>query len=343
MRAYKLAVKLGLYCLISLLVGPVNLLAQGESLPNWILNPKYFSASEDALYGVGSGYNLESAKKNALADLASFLFVTVASQSQTDERIVRGGSIESESNFSQKVTTSSAPILLTGVEYDRSLQLAGRYYLRAAVPAKSLARKLVEKTTASNQAVASAIARLPKQLQLKDLVDLAELNPGQQEASIALLMLESLMAIDPIYFINPLELAGLREEFDLRQESYQQKIASSLLAINITNRELAPLVPVVEELAQKSGVRTIDQVTSGQTGVLTIAGKISASNFHGAHLVRASLELSLIDENEVTLKTKTYRLRGISAVSIDDATKKAGLSWQENFENKNLIADIAGN
>ncbi|MBL0691072.1 MAG: LPP20 family lipoprotein [SAR324 cluster bacterium] len=318
-----------------------------EEVPNWFLQQIHFEKVNNSLYGYGASDNLVTAKNNAIADISSFLLVKVSSKTRAKEEINRSkGDITITSQFSQQVITQSRPIILSGAEIIKNKQINGRFFVQIEISASHLSTTLKKIVSDTNDKLTVLIATTESTPNMSDLVNMAKLDFALDDSDVSLVILKSLSNLEGQSFLNGAELSNLDASHQTLKHNYLSMFSDTYVVIKIVNHDLAHLAGIIKETLTQSGLRvSIDNQTSSignqvPTGFIILDGKLSESDFQNAKIADVSLQITLTDKKRIDLATKQYALRGISAISSNDASLKAVHRWAKMLPNKNLIVDI---
>ena len=110
-------------------------------LPTWYV--ENVNNNQVMISGVGQGRTLSEAKKNAIEQISSQIWVNVESASrQTDSYVSNGNSEFNNNRFYNQIDTNTANIAFAGVEYNHIENRNGLYYVQATVERSEIVRQL---------------------------------------------------------------------------------------------------------------------------------------------------------------------------------------------------------
>ncbi|WP_256384019.1 LPP20 family lipoprotein [Photobacterium toruni] len=110
-------------------------------LPTWYI--ENVNNNQVMISGVGQGRTLSEAKKNAIEQISSQIWINVKSVSrQTDSYVSDGDSEYNDNRFYNQIDTNTANIAFAGVEYNQIEKINGFYYVQASVERSEIVRQL---------------------------------------------------------------------------------------------------------------------------------------------------------------------------------------------------------
>ena len=105
-----------------------DLAFSANKIPSWYMSPQ--KNNSEKLFGVAEGFTQEEATKNALADLAGRLVVTISSESQL---IKESNNTSSNEELRQKVKQSIEKISFSGYELSRNDEFDKKFYAEVSL------------------------------------------------------------------------------------------------------------------------------------------------------------------------------------------------------------------
>ncbi|MGF1699163.1 LPP20 family lipoprotein [Photobacterium makurazakiensis] len=119
---------------------------QSTSTPEWALNPTV--DTNMSLYAVGHGGTLKNAKRSAMSQMNEKLWTQVESSGYV-RQVVRD--VNGDENYRTQsdtvVDVKTAPLVLSGVSYNRSEQRDGIYYVEAVISRENIIHQLKQELT----------------------------------------------------------------------------------------------------------------------------------------------------------------------------------------------------
>lgn len=142
----------------ALLVGLLMLTGcQSTSTPEWVLNPT--PETNHSFIAVGHGMSLTSAKNMAMAQINARLWTQVES-SGYERQVWReyNGTGTSQEEGRTQTTTKTAPVVLVGMEYPKTVQSDGIYYVEAMIDRSNIKTQLEKELINIEQDAQMALA-----------------------------------------------------------------------------------------------------------------------------------------------------------------------------------------
>lgn len=275
--------------------------------PDWVLNPPQDSA--DSYWGVGEGFDLESAKRTALKDVAARMRVTIS------------GSMDSQMTVSNDAVDRSA-----------------RNRVSEIVQKTEFTRFNVEKTAVSDNGLYALVKvdrrafiqetrfkydNLQSQIQAA-LRGLSQQSPLQQyqSQSKAAALAEEATAVAHLLRVADSGFSGGNEIRALNQIKLDAQAAAAKLVFTLQYAaQDADIAQVLTAFINDNGMRVAQR---GEKGLLvTIRNSVQEETLFGNRNVRMQVQLNLRDEAQQNVAVKEYRLSGNALDSYQSARKNA--------------------
>lgn len=292
---------------VAFLIGGCAGLQKNAPPPEWVLNPPKDTA--ESYWGVGEGYDLETAKRTALKDVAARLRVSISgdmeSQVSVQNDAVDRSARSKVSEVVQKTEFSNYTVEKTATSSE------GLYAL-VKVDRRAFIKETRSKFDSLNKLVQDATRDLSKKTALEQFMTLRSALPNI-ENSIAY---GQLLRVADAGFSGGGELS--------RQESLRDKalMAANNLAFSLQFKPAdADIAQVVTSFINANGMRVAG---SGETGLLiSISSSARQETLFGNRNVRLQVTLNLRDEKKQNVAAKEYLVNGNSLDTYDAARQDA--------------------
>jgi len=216
--------------------------AFAKDLPSWFTKPRQNNI--DVLYGIGEGASLEEATKNALADCAGKLVVSISSESQLTKE-------ENQNSYNeelrQKVSQSIEKISFTGYQVSKSEEVNNRFYVEVSVEKDPFVNEQKERI----EFVQRKISDLDK--------NSIQANPIQRRTSL-IKILDLCKELE----LKARILSGAQEEVDLKSiltlvAKFQNEFekSSSSIEFFFDPSSSADLLQILKSALNKDGLKDI--------------------------------------------------------------------------------------
>ena len=275
--------------------------------PDWVLNPPQDSA--DSFWGVGEGFDLESAKRTALKDVAARLRVTISatldSQLTVNNDSVNRSARNRVSEVVQKTEFSRFKVEQT------ALSPNGLYAL-----VKVDRRVFIQEYRFKYDNLQLAIQAL--------LGDVAQQRPVQryQSQRKAAELAEEAMAIAHILRVADPGFSSVEAIRSLKQiQEDAQAAAAQLVFVLRCQAEDADIAQQLSALMSSQGMRVATR--SAQGLLLTIRNHEQQTSVFGNFNTRLQIVLNLQDDLLQTIAVKEYNLSGNALDNFASARKNA--------------------
>jgi len=308
---------------ISLLIIANVAIAKETGIPSWFSKPR--KNNIDVLYGIGEGSSLEEATKNALADTAGKLVVSISSESQLIKE-------ENQNSFNeelrQKVRQSIEKISFSGYEVSKSEEIDKRFYVEVSVERDPFINEQKER-----------IEFLKRKI--KDLDKNSSLaNPIQRRTSL-IKILDLCKELE----LKGRILAGAQEEVDMKNilssiANYQNEFekSSSSIEFFFDNSTPKDLIQIIRTALNKDGLKIAKNFDKNDANLIVIKGNYaSTSNFvYGAYITKLNVDFENFSQGKV-VASNGVEVSGSSTISESEATKSAIKSMEEKIQKDGIL------
>lgn len=300
---------------LSLSILPLNLSA--ENLPKWFAKPKNNNSS--TIYGIGEGFSLEDATKNALVDSASRLMVSISSQS---ELVREENQISFNEELRSKVKQSIEKITFTGYEVSQSQEANNRFYVEVAIERENftkqqqeqiefIQRKINDLDTASLKT--NPISRRNNLVKILDLCKELELKAQILSGLGTDINLKAILSLIAKYQ-NEFNKASDKFEFVFAPESDKDLVVNLRSALNKEKIKIS---------------KTIDKTNLNQ--ILVHANyELKQQKVYGAYMAKLEINIENFFGDKILASNK-FEVSGSSTIDEKEAVKSALSSLSEKI------------
>jgi hypothetical protein len=289
--------------------------------PEWYINrPKN---TQNSLYGVGEGYDLDSAKQNALKNISEQILITVSSKSKMYKAETNIAYIE-ESQF--KLSEKTEEITFSDYKVLNSETNASRFFILIEVNRQNLIKtqktelkKIENKINALDKKTKTSLERLVNLMSIKELIQTAETKVR------IIKVLQPEFEDDKIYFAK----------YNNYEKEYINLRNNIVFHIKTNDSFDVKLANVFKKHLNENNIKTIDQFNTNLT-LLDIYSNVSVRQIYGSYNAKARIHITLLVRGS-TLRTNNIELKGSSVVSREEALKNVARHLDNEINKQGLF------
>lgn len=320
---------LALYCVLALLSGCASTSTANVPLlviPEWVKEPPVDNA--EYMYGIGEGYSVKNAQKNALKDIAGKIATSIKSESE-DRTLLADDQLSS--SFREKVNTRIDDIKLTNYKVLKTEQQQSQFYILVAM---SRAVFIADKQN-SLTGVNLKIAQQLKDVASKNAVEkLFAYNNALQLAKQGRRLITLLVTVKPD-FDRDKHLAYYRQ-----LETQEAKVAKTASFYIEPNSALTEVTLELKKALQSKGFDVSNSKSSA--GKITLTGNIKEADLFGNKNAVVEFDVVLTTNKGKFLSRKHYRLMGSSTMDYAAAKQRALAALTNKLTTKSDIYELLG-
>ena len=326
--------------LLAFLISILSVSSLFAQVPDWFI--KHENLNNTNLFGYGSARTLSGAKKQAMADLAGFIYSSVSSQTQSSQSVKRSEELKTSSSFSQSIKTSSGDISLSGTKISNSQKIEKLYYVQVQVDGSKLAQSQLAIIENANEKLAKALGKLDP-TSLEDSLELARLDPDISASAQAYTLLGRLANISPLFFDND-HKDKLQKEQEAQVEKSKQQLSKLSIKLSLKNTELSPFLSSSKQMLAQAEIKLIEtKPTHPLSAELVIDGEVNLEDFHGALLAFINLSFNLINYKGEKIQVKNDSLKQLSPFAKAKTIQQAATKWQAEISQKTGLINYLNN
>jgi hypothetical protein len=263
--------------------------------PDWVLNPPNDNMAE--YWGVGEGYDLESARRTALRSVAAKLRVSVSGVMESETRVRNGGV---DRTAQTKVSEVVQETEFSNVSIEKSTKYNNDVYVLVKIDRRAFIKETQAKFDSLNRSVQNELTHLDQHQAIDQFKKLTAAAPNIDKA-IALAQL--LRVADPAFADTP----SLK---NLELQQHEATNAAKRLVVRLEHdaRDI-DVARAVTSFLNTQGIRVSPTEPSL---VLRMVSSVKEDLLFGNKSHQLNLGLQLVDGNGQTLASKQYRSNGNS-------------------------------
>lgn len=292
------------------------------SYPDWYLNPP--ENSHSSLYGVGEGYDLNSATKLALKNISEKIVVTLSSESSIYQAESTAGYVE-DAEYS--IDEKTEEITFNNYKTLKTHALGGRFFALVEVNKQELIRNQKKEL----DKVEDEIDELDKSSKRKNsLVRMAALTSIRKEIPKAETRVKVLDSLNPSFN----DQAYWNKYSDFNRE-YTKLMNDIQFYIKTNDRFDKKAGSVFKKYLNQKGIKVADKFSTDLV-ILDIYSTVSTQKIYGSYMSKAKLHFSLIARGR-TVKSNSLDLKGNSVINREEAKNSAIKQLDEKISEEGIF------
>lgn len=289
------------------LVGGCVTMKKDVTPPDWVLNPPKDTA--DFYWGVGEGYDLETAKRTALKDVAARLRVSI-SGSLESQVSVRNEQVDRSAR--NKVSEVVQKTEFTNYTVEKTARSNDGLFAMVKVDRRAFIRETQTKFDNLNKLVQDAVRDLDRKSALDRFQILRTALPN----------IENAIAYGQLLRVAAAGFSGNAEVTKL--ESLQDRALNAGNSLVFTLQYKPADADIAQVLTNHINANGMRVGNAGESGlVLTIASSANQELLFGNRNVRLRVTLNLLDERKQNVAAKEYQVNGNSLDTYTAARQDA--------------------
>jgi hypothetical protein len=294
-----------------------------NSLPSFYISPKQNNLSY--LYGIGEGYNLNSAIKSALGNISAKLITNVSANSKLLAKSYNNNNSE---EYREEINQKLEKITFNNYQISNSANFNNKIYVEIAIDRNNFIKQKVRKLQNLNQ----RFSNLTKNLKNKNIIDqyrnLKKIQNKLHEATILNIILESIQYSDMNY-----------------QENYQKYLSYQNLFDNLTENMIFKIDPksnkkiarIIKKSFSDQKLKLTNQNIKGKNIILIkIEQEEISDKIYDNFIIKLNVTLSLINQGKI-LGSNLITVNGASLHSKKAARNNAILELYQKIKEISLI------
>lgn len=296
-----------------------------DDAPAWVLAPP--SDSPEYLYGVGQGYDLDSAKRAALRDVAAKLRVSVSGTMQS-ELTVRNEQVNRQ--VIDRVTAEIQKIDFSRYEVAKVSKTGQGVVALVQVDRQAFIAETEERLNALDAEVRAATDDLNSQSPLNRFVSLTTIRK------------QLLSARSHAQILTGARTSAARDPRIARYESLLARAdtAANDLQVEIRHRpDESDLASAIAGVITDAGAKVVS--SAGANGVVLSLESNQRTNFlQGSHMINMQVIMNTQDAKGRLVANKRYEVVGASISDQKSARMNAIRKWSDQMKTAGLPASL---
>lgn len=320
MRFFTLFTTLGIFLCITV---AGTAWAKNSDLPDWVETPPTDNAS--AIYGIGTGPDLDSAKKQALADVAGKLSTRISSEIKIYQKMVNG---KVDDSFQSTVSASTEGIELSHYQVEHSARINDEFWVLLAVSLPEFIALKKQQLLEVDQALQLLMQRFGSHSDLQRFVSIPEINAKLKQAVPLIATLRATSDFNS-------------KPYDTRYNTYRDEMAKTRDRLKFAvssddgGRELAA---DIVDLLSDAGLNA--KIGSNGTALINISTEIQSSESDGATRIIMNSSIATRDTKGNTFGSRQYYSRGRSYSGYDAALRLASGSAASRIKTEGVVSGL---
>jgi len=297
-----------------------------DDIPQWVKAPP--GDNTISMYGIGEGYNLDSAKQSALRDIAGKLATNVKSETETRTSLRNG---YSDDSFNQSINTQIKDTKLTNYEVLKTTQSHGQYYVLLAMSRSAFVKDKLDQLTEITSKIDTELHQVN---QKNKLLQLVSYNKVIQLAG---------QARPLIYLIHAADSQQNKQSYLEKYREYEQKekrLSETTKFYLNAEASLSPLVHQIKRVLQTNGFQVGSRASADS--ILEIRGAISEAEIFSTKTVKISFDVLAKTKTGQLVSSKSYELSGSSVTSFKAGQQNAMSKLTSKLKDKAGIYEMLG-
>ena len=300
---------------------------QGNTeIPEWVKVPP--GDNSISMYGIGEGYNLDSAKQSALRDIAGKLATNVKSETETRTSLQNG---YSDDSFNQRINTQIKDTKLTNYEVLKTTQSQGQYYVLLAMSRSAFVKDKLDQLKEISSKIDTELHQVK---QKNKLLQLVSYNSAIQLADKARPL---------IYLIHAADSQQNKQSYLETYRDYEQeekRLAETTKFYISSEASLAPLVHQIKRVMQTNGFQVGSR--SNADSILEIRGSIAEVEIFSTKTVKIDFDVLVKTNKQQLVSSKSYQLSGSSVTSFKAGQQNAMSKLTSKLKDKAGVYEMLG-
>lgn len=315
------------FTLLLLLLNSCSFSSRASKEPTWYLNPP--KNDYTYLYGVGEGYNLETATQSALKNLSSKILVTISSETNL---------MREETNFYaneqiiQNIQENVEKITFNNYEVDKTSKKRDILYVIVKVNRAQFIKDKKLELSKINEEIRNIDSVSINQSILERRNALEKINKISEDGD---LLVKVIGAVDPSFNKNAhfQKYSGYKNEYN--------KISDKILVyiIKSTTTEKG-VVTAYKNGLNKKGIKTVTIKNENNPNqvILDINSKTMKQEVYKNYMTKINISTSLKSNQGKSIKGRSIEVSGISVISEEQSLNTAIYNLEQKIAKEGIFS-----
>ena len=296
---------------------------QDSNAPSFYIKSRQNNA--ESLYGVAEGYSLEEATKNALADLASRLIVSISSETTLTRQEDNNNAHE---EIRQKVKQSVEKISFSNFKTSKSEKIENRFYVEVEIERQPFINEQKERVGF----IEKKINDLDKNSQGK--------NPIQRRNSLI-----KINELAKELELKSMIIRGSGEEFNLKDKlaliaKFQNELEKSSDEIEFFFELGSPkeIVQIIRSALNKEKLKIASKLNKNDDNqvIIKIENFSKTNHIYEAHMTKTKIDFENLSQGKI-LASNSIEVTGSSTISEKESYNASLKSLEEKIEKDGVL------
>jgi len=293
-----------------------------DELPKFYTSPK--QNNQSILYGVGEGYNLNSATKSALINASSKLMTNISANIKLLSKSYNDNISE---QYRQQINEKLEKITFNNYQISNSANFNNKIYVEIAIDRNNFIKQNVQKIKNLNQ----RFKNLSQNIEQKNIIDqyrnLKKINSKLYEAKILNIILDSVKYKNINYQENYQKYNQYQSQFDdlIEKMIFHIDKKSDKKIANIIKKGLSDQKIKISN--KRSNLKNLIIIKINQEEV--------SDKIYGSFIVKLRVNIELINQGKI-LATNLIESSGSSVISKKEARNSAILEIYNKIQEDSI-------
>jgi hypothetical protein len=296
---------------------------QDSNAPSFYIKARQNNA--ESLYGVAEGFSLEEATKNALADLASRLIVSISSETTLTRQ---EDSNNAHEEIRQKVKQSVEKISFSNFKTSKSEKIENKFYIEVEIERQPFINEQKERVVF----IEKKINDLDKNSQGK--------NPIQRRNSLI-----KINELAKELELKSMIIRGSGEVFDLKDKlaliaKFQNELEKSSDKIEFFFDLGSPkeIVQIIRSALNKEKLKITNKLNKNDDNqvIIKIENFSKTNHIYEAHMTKTKIDFENLSQGKI-LASNTIEVTGSSTISEKESYNASLKSLEEKIEKDGVL------
>lgn len=272
--------------------------------PDWYVNqPKN---TQTSLYGVGQGYNMDTAKELALKNISEQIMVTVSSKSSIYKAETKADYVEeSEFNISEK----TEEITFSDYEVINSFQGKKDFFVLISVNRQKLIQLQKDDLQKLDDEINTLDKNSKRRTSLERLVALKNIKKLTKRAETKAKVIKSL---ESTFYAR-----DYLDKYNNYNKEYTQLLSNTKFYIKTNDSFDKQIASIFKKHLNENNIKTLNNFSTSVT-ILDIYSSVSTKKIYGSYNSKANIHMGLLVKG-MTIKTNNILVKGSSTISKKEA------------------------
>lgn len=293
-----------------------------DSLPEFYLSAKQNNLS--FLYGVGAGYNLNSATKSALSNASSKLMTNI---SANNKLLAKSYNENVSEQYRSQINEKLEKITFNNYQISNSANFKDKIYVEVEIDRNNFIKQNAIKLNNLNK----RFKNLSNNLEQKNIIDqyrnLSKIQNKLNEAKILNIILDSIKYKEINYQENYKHYNSYQNDFDNLLEKMLFKIDPK------SNRSLAK---IIKKAFSDQKIKTTNKnIKSKNLVTIKIEMEEISNKIYGSFIVKLRVNFALINQDKI-LASNFIEASGSSVISKMEAKNSAIIAIHQKIKEESI-------